>query len=155
MVRITILLVTITAWILCTISPSLAADDDSRSRLGPNPYLVEGAEALMFGNYNEGIRLTELGLETPPDWPDRSAALSNLCAGLAGSADYAEAIASCTSAIEIDDYNWQAYNNRAIANIGLGRIGAAQQDVDRGLELNPESSELTIVQQMVWTMARD
>jgi tetratricopeptide (TPR) repeat protein len=117
--------------------------------MGSNPHLSDGATALLYGNYSEGIRLTELGLEAPPGWTDRSAALSNLCAGLAGSAEYEKAIAHCTSAIKLDRDNWQAYNNRAIAHIGLGQIGKAQQDINRGFELNPDSSELFMVQQLV------
>jgi tetratricopeptide (TPR) repeat protein len=118
--------------------------------LGVSPYLSGGAAALLFGNYSEGIRLTEMGLTTPaPTLHDRSAALSNLCAGLAGSAEYNRAITHCTSAIEIDDDNWQAYNNRAIAHIGLGHVLAAQKDINRGLELNPGADELQMVQELV------
>ena len=149
MVRQLVTICTAAAWIVCISSSALAAGQ-ARILLGANPYLSDGATALLYGNYSEGIRLTELGLETPPKWTDRSAALSNLCAGLAGSAEYDEAVVHCTSAIEINNGNWQAYNNRAIAHVGLGNVDQAQQDIDRGFELNPDSSELWMVQQLVW-----
>ena len=148
MVRQIVAMSTAAAWIVCISSSALAAGE-SRILLGANPYLSNGATALLYGNYSEGIRLTELGLETPPEWSDRSAALSNLCAGLAGNGLYDEAIVHCTSAIEINDGNWQAYNNRAIAYIGVGQVNQAQQDINRGLTLNPDSSELLMVQQLV------
>jgi tetratricopeptide (TPR) repeat protein len=135
-------------------SSSSFAAGEGRILLGANPHLSDGATALLYGNYSEGIRLTELGLDGPPDRADRSAALSNLCAGLAGSAEYSEAIAQCTSAIEIDDDNWQAFNNRAIAHLGMGKLGKAQKDINRGLELNPGSSELLMVQQLVKNSTR-
>jgi tetratricopeptide (TPR) repeat protein len=153
MVRQVATLCTAAAWIVCMSSSSFAAGG-SRILLGANPYLSNGATALLYGDYSEGVRLTERGLESPPGWSDRSAALSNLCAGLAGNANYDEAITQCTSAIEINDDNWQAYNNRAIAHIGLGEINEAQQDINRGLKLNPDSSELLMVQQLVWNTPR-
>ena len=152
MVRKAAIFCTAVAWIVCISSPTLAAGNNSTTLLGTNPYLSDGATALQFGNYSEGVRLTRLGLKAPPQWSDRSAALSNLCAGFAGTAKYDEAIEHCTSAIEINDGNWQAYNNRAIAHVGLGNVKEAQQDVDRGLELNPESTELRSVQQLVWNV---
>jgi tetratricopeptide (TPR) repeat protein len=139
---------TTVAWIVCIGSPSFAAGE-TRTLLGTNPDLASGATALMFGRFDEGIRLTKLGLKAPPEFDDRSAALSNLCAGLAGTAKYKQAITYCTRAIEIRDDNWQAYNNRAIAYLGMGRITRAQNDVNQGLELNPESAQLQQVQHLV------
>ena len=139
---------TAAVWIVCTSSLTLAAGG-SRIVLGTEPHLSKGAIALLFGNYDEGIRLTKLGLGAPPDWSDRSGALSNLCAGFAGAAAYDQAIKHCTSAIAINESNWQAYNNRAIAFIGLGLAEEAQEDINRGLELNPESTQLLKVQQLV------
>ena len=53
----------------------------SKTVLGvTNEYLAAGAEALRLKDYDEGIRLTLLGLDRPTSPRDRSAALSNLCA---------------------------------------------------------------------------
>ncbi len=97
--------------IACITLPAFAGDDN-RVRLGADPQLSDGATALSIGNYGEGIRLTELGLKAPPARSDRSAAMSNLCAGFAGTQQYDLALTHCSAALEINDSNWQAYNNR-------------------------------------------
>ncbi len=134
--------------IACITLPAFAGDDN-RVRLGADPQLSDGATALSIGNYGEGIRLTELGLKAPPARSDRSAAMSNLCAGFAGTQQYDLALTHCSAALEINDSNWQAYNNRALAHFRLGDLEAAQRDIDRGLELNPKSGQLKRVQQLV------
>ena len=146
MVRITRL---VAIAIACITAPAFAGDN-SRVLLGADPQLADGATALSIGNYGEGIRLTERGLKAPPARDNRSGAMSNLCAGFAGTQDYDRALTHCSAALEIDDSNWQAYNNRALANFRLGDLEAAQKDIDRGLELNPESRELRGVQKLVW-----
>ena len=62
--------------------PELSQEQpDSRTVLGvANEYLAAGAEAIRLKEYDEGIRLTKIGLERPTSPRDRSAALSNLCA---------------------------------------------------------------------------
>ena len=139
----------VTVCIACIAAPAFATDNN-RVLLGSNPELSDGATALSIGNYSEGIRLTEIGLEAPPARSNRSAAMSNLCAGFAGTQEYHRALTHCSAALEIDDGNWQAYNNRALASFRLGDLEAAQKDIDRGLELNPESRELRGVQKLVW-----
>jgi tetratricopeptide (TPR) repeat protein len=141
-------LVAIAIWIACITAPA-SAEDHKRMILGSDPNLSDGATALSTGNYDEGVRLTKLGLKAPPERGDRSAAMSNLCAGLAGTQKYDQALAHCRAALEIDDRNWQAYNNRALVYFRLGDLAAAQRDIDRGLALNPESGQLKRVQKLV------
>ena len=147
MVRIAVL-VAVFSWIALIGAP-VHADNDNRMRLGADPNLTDGATALSIGNYGEGIRLTELGLDAPPARNNRSAAMSNLCAGFAGTQEYQRALAHCTAALELDDHNWQAYNNRALAYLKLGDLAAARQDVNHGLEINPESGQLKRVQKLI------
>jgi tetratricopeptide (TPR) repeat protein len=134
--------------IVCITTPAFARDDN-RIILGADPQLSDGATALSVGNYSEGIRLTELGLKGPPARDDRSAAMSNLCAGFAGTKEYDLALTHCSAALQIDERNWQAYNNRALTHVLLGHLEAAQQDIDRGLQINPESGQLRQVQKLV------
>ena len=134
---------------IAVVTTSAYAGDDSRVLLGSDPHLSDGATALTTGNYGEGIRLTEIGLKAPPARNNRSAAMSNLCAGFAGTREYDLALRHCTAALEIDASNWQAFNNRALAHFRLGDLAAAQQDLDRGLALNPESGQLKRVQELV------
>jgi tetratricopeptide (TPR) repeat protein len=77
--------------------------------------------------------------------------MSNLCAGFAGTREYDLALTHCSAAIQINDRNWQAYNNRALTHLRLGHLKAAQHDIDRGLEINPESGQLKRVQKLVRT----
>jgi Flp pilus assembly protein TadD len=128
-------------WIACISSLVHASDRDSIV-LGVNPQLADGATALTIGNYDEGIRLTQLGLNSPPKPRHRSAALSNLCAGFGATSQFERALAHCTAALEIDKRNWQAYNNRAVAYLGLGRLEAAEADITRAVVLNPRSEKL-------------
>ena len=146
MVRIPLLVTAV--WIACITAPAYAGDDN-RVRIGADPNLSDGATALSIGNYGEGIRLTELGLDAPPMRNNRSAAMSNLCAGFNGTQEYRRAIEHCSAALELDDSNWQAHNNRALAYFRLGNLEAAQKDIDRGLELNPESGKLKRVQKLI------
>ncbi len=145
MMRITCMAV---LWIAC-ISSLVHASDLDRTVLGVNSQLADGATALTIGNYDEGIRLTKLGLNRPPKLNQRSAALSNLCAGFDGAEQYEQALTHCTAALEINRRNWQAYNNRAVAFLGLGDLVAAHADISRAVALNPKSSSLRRVQQAV------
>ena len=65
--------------------------------------------------YDEGIRLTKLGLDRPASPRDRAAALSNLCAAHAAKNEPDLAIGYCTESLTINDANWRAYSNRAYA----------------------------------------
>jgi hypothetical protein len=61
---------------------------DTRTVVGvENEYLAAGAEALFAKEYDEGIRLTILGLERPTLPRDRANAFSNLCAAYAAKRD--------------------------------------------------------------------
>ena len=127
----------------------LVSSEEPLMHRGANPHLANGATALTLRHFDEGIRHTQRGLDRPAKRRDRAAALSNLCAGFDGQQDYEQALAHCNAALEIDDDNWQAYNNRALAHLGLGELDQAQLDIDRGLELNPKAKELRRVQALV------
>lgn len=144
-VRMAALLVVAAPW---WVGEPAGAEEPLLNR-GANTHLADGATALTLRNFEEGIRHTQQGLAKPAKHRDRSAALSNLCAGFDGQGEYEQALKHCNEALEIDDDNWQAYNNRALAYLGLGDLERAQQDIDRGLELNPDSTELVRVQQLV------
>jgi tetratricopeptide (TPR) repeat protein len=141
-------------WIAC-ISSLVHASDLERTIFGVNAQLADGATALSVGNYDEGIRLTKLGLSGPPKPEQRSAALSNLCAGFDGNEQYERALAHCTAALEINNRNWQAYTNRAVAYLGMGELEAAEVDISRAVALNPKSKKLRRVQRAVRRWADD
>jgi tetratricopeptide (TPR) repeat protein len=126
-----------------------ASDADNTTVLGVNPRLSDGARALEFRNYADGVRLTREGLRAEPSARNRAAGLSNLCAGYAGLGRFAEALSACDEALSIRGGNWRVYNNRAIANLGLGRLAAAREDLEQGLMLNPGSPTLLKVLDLI------
>ncbi|MDH5567963.1 MAG: tetratricopeptide repeat protein [Myxococcales bacterium] len=125
------------------------AQEDPSVVIGVSRHLSDGATALELGNYEEGIRLTMLGLKSSTRPRDRIGALSNLCAGYVGTQNYDEALRYCNRAIRLDPNNWRAYNNRGLAYLGLGNLEAARSDVERGFEINPSGNSLEIVAKLV------
>jgi len=122
--------------------------------LGPlNTLLAEGAAALEAGRFEEGIRLTLEGLQTPSSVRDRAAGHANLCAGYAALKRWDEALDHCNRSIVLDRGNWRAFNNRAAVYVGKGRYDEALADVRTGLELAPQSrtlkESLNVVQQHI------
>jgi tetratricopeptide (TPR) repeat protein len=123
---------------------------DSRTVLGvTNEYLAAGAEALRLKEYDEGIRLTKLGLERPTAPRDRAAALSNLCAAHAAKNEPDTAIQYCTESIGINDANWHAYSNRAYAYYLKRLFDQADADLDIALSLNPSARQMPQIRGMM------
>ena len=116
---------------------------ESKTVLGPrNPPLKEGAEALLAGRIEEGIRLTHLGLDAALGRRERQAGLSNLCAGYVLSGRYETALGYCNEALAEDEDNWRALCNRALIYMHLERYDEARADLDRGQEIAPGSTHL-------------
>jgi tetratricopeptide (TPR) repeat protein len=123
---------------------------DTRTVVGvQNEYLAAGAEALAAKRYDEGIRLTILGLERPTLPRDRANALSNLCAAHAAKREPAIAIDYCTQSLEIDSRNWHAYSNRAYAYYLSLKFKEADDDLDRALALNPSARQMPQIRGML------
>ena len=123
---------------------------DSRTVLGvANEYLAAGAEALRIKQYDEGIRLTKLGLERPASPRDRSAALSNLCAAHAAKNEPDLAIGYCTESLGINDANWRAYSNRAYAYYLKRMFDQADADLDVALSINPNAKQMPQIRGMM------
>ena len=114
----------------------------SNTVIGPNVMLADGAEALMRGDWQRGIQLTQMGLTFAVTQQDRASALANLCAGFAALKQYQRALEHCDQSIELVSDNWRTWQNRAAANLGLGRIEESLRDIQRGLQLNPDSDSL-------------
>ena len=123
---------------------------DSRTVLGPaNEYLSAGAEAIRVKQYDEGIRLTKLGLERPASPRDRSAGLSNLCAAHAARNEPDLAIGYCSESLAIVDANWRAYSNRAYAYYLKRMFDQADADLDVALALNPSAKQMPQIRGMM------
>lgn len=123
---------------------------DSRTVLGVvNEYLAAGAEAIRVKQYDEGIRLTKLGLERSSSPRDRAAALSNLCAAHAAKSEPDVAIGYCTESLEINNENWRAYSNRAYAYYLKRMFDEADTDLDVALSLNPNARQMPQIRGMM------
>jgi tetratricopeptide (TPR) repeat protein len=126
------------------------AQPDSRTVIGvANEYLAAGAEAIRIKEYDEGIRLTKLGLERPASPRDRSAALSNLCAAHAAKNEPDLAIGYCTDSLGINDANWRAYSNRAYAYYLKRMFDQADADLDVALSINPNAKQMPQIRGMM------
>ena len=134
--------------------PSASAETPAASSntvIGPNVMLADGAEALMRGDWQRGVQLTQMGLTFAISQQDRASALANLCAGFAALKQYQRALEHCDQSIALVNDNWRTWQNRAAANLGLGKVEDSLRDIQRGLQINPDSDSL----QKTLAIARD
>jgi tetratricopeptide (TPR) repeat protein len=114
-----------------------------------NEYLAAGAEAIRAKQYDDGIRLTKIGLEHSASPRDRAGALSNLCAAYAAKGESDLAIKSCTDSLAIDSENWRAYNNRSYAYYLKGRYRQADSDLKKAIAINPNARQMATIRGMI------
>jgi regulator of sirC expression with transglutaminase-like and TPR domain len=119
--------------------------DSHKQVIGPrNPYLADGADALVRGDIERGVELTEKGLEIAQGSYELKAALSNLCAGYLLVKQPQKALQACNRVLEEDPTFWRAYNNRALVYLELGEFELSEVDIERGQELRPKSKNLEL-----------
>ena len=138
------------------LQPGLAqADDSDRMETGTktvigvrNVPLKSGAEALLGGDYEEGVRLTHLGLKQAFGVREEEAALSNLCAGYLQLQKYDTALQYCETLLARNDENWRAYNNRALIYMKTKQWDKAEADLIKGEELRPGAHTMKLARAM-------
>ena len=136
----------------CLFSGAVSAQiADNRTILGAgNEFLSAGAFSIRMGQYDEGIRLTQLGLTRyQPSMSDRAAAESNLCAAHAAKGEPDVAIAHCTESLRLEQRNWRAHNNRAYAYYLLGDLSQATFDLDAAAAINPDAKQVIQLRGMI------
>ncbi len=147
------LLLTMTALLASSLVSPCAAQgaDRMKSETGPttvlgpsNPALHDGAQALLAGRAEDGVRLTLLGLEAAADSREEESALSNLCAGYILLENYVEAKKFCDLLLVRNDQSWRGYNNRAVIHLKLKQYELADQDLKRGEQLRPGAHTLKV-----------
>jgi len=121
----------------------------SRTIIGTNDALAEGAEQIRMRQYDEGIRLTNLGLAQAASVNERAAALSNLCAAYAAKGNADQAIDYCTQSIALREDNWRAYSNRSYAYYLKGRYREAHEDLDVAASINPDAPTIEKIRGMI------
>ncbi len=124
-------------------------DADSKTVLGPsNIYLYDGAQALLAGDGEEGVRLTLQGLKTAMNRREELIGHANLCAGFLLVSQYETALEHCNWVIEREPNHWRTYNNRAIVFLRMERFEDSEADIRKGQRLNPHSENLKEVKGM-------
>jgi tetratricopeptide (TPR) repeat protein len=127
------------------------APPDNRSVLGGgNDLLAAGSNAIRAGLYDEGIRLTMLGLDRRDNSDgERAAALSNLCAAYAAKNVPDTAIQFCTQSLAIDSRNWRAFSNRSYAYWLKGMFAEATFDLDAAAGISPKAKQVLQIRGMI------
>lgn len=132
------------------LTTGLLAQDDARTVIGPdNVDLYDGAQALMAGDAEAGVRLTLSGLGMANTRKERLTAFGNLCAGYVLLDELDTALDYCNRALEISDRHWRSYSNRALIFVKKKRYSEAEADIRAGLELAPNSRQLKVVRSML------
>lgn len=127
----------------------MKSDTGPKTVIGPtNPALHDGAQALLAGHAEDGVRLTLAGLKVAAGRREEEAALSNLCAGYILLEKYSEALRYCDLLLARTDENWRAYNNRAVIFIKTRQYDRAEQDLVRAEALRPGAHTLKVARAM-------
>jgi tetratricopeptide (TPR) repeat protein len=138
------------SFLFVLLASSAVYAQEAKTVVGPsNVWLAEGASALLAGDAEEGIRLTNVGLKSAMGKRDKVAGLSNLCAGYAMLGLWQTALKYCDQAIDLNDRHWRAYSNRALVYINLGRFADAEADIVKGEQLAPNSGKVKSVRAML------
>lgn len=120
-------------------------NDGAMSVIGPrNPSLADGADALLNGDFDEGVELTLKGLAVAQGRHEKKTGLTNLCAGYFMAGKYRFALDACNQLVELDPNSWRGYNNRALVLMELERFEESAADVERGIELSPYAKKLKL-----------
>jgi tetratricopeptide (TPR) repeat protein len=117
---------------------------------GPrNVDLMAGADALLAGDAEEGVRLTVAGLGYAATRSDRLTGMSNLCAGYILLARFDDALEQCDKVLSEDAEHWRALANRALIYVLKGSYDKAAKDLDRAEELAPAAPSIKNVRELL------
>jgi tetratricopeptide (TPR) repeat protein len=134
---------------LCLVA-AIAQGQESKTVLGPaNPDLYYGAEALLAGDVDEGVRLTLLGLKRAANARERITGMSNLCAGYIMLEQYETGLSYCDSVLAENDRHWRSYSNRALAYLKMGRFEETEADLRNAEAIAPNARTVKVVRSML------
>lgn len=145
--------------LLAGIMPQPAAMAQNADRMDPqtsamttigqrNPPLYDGAQALLAGRDEDGVRLTLEGLRLAQGKREEEAALSNLCAGYIRLRQFDTAMNYCNMLLERNQKSWRGYNNRAVIYLEHKEYEKADQDLKRAEAINPGAHTLKVARGM-------
>lgn len=134
---------------MCLVAAGAAAEQQ-KTVIGPsNPELHDGAQALLAGDAEEGVRLTLVGLAHATSKRERMIGMSNLCAGYIMLKDLDTALDYCDRVIAEDDRFWRAYSNRALIHVLQKRLEEAEADLEKAEAISPNSRNVKVVRSML------
>ena len=108
-----------------------------------NGLVNDAAGMLDRKDWQGGTLLTREALRSGDLTPENhAAALNNLCIGLTGLTQYADAMEACLQAIEMQPRQWQSYNNLANIYFFLGQYDKALAEYYKALSFRTDSSIL-------------
>jgi len=145
-----------TQWLMCPVVACLcllaaiSEGQENKTVLGPsNPDLYYGAQALLAGDGEEGVRLTLLGVKRAANSRDRITGKSNLCAGYIMLGQYEIALSYCDQVLAENDQHWRSYSNRALAYLKLGRFEDTEVDLQKAEAIAPNARTVKVVRSML------
>jgi len=145
-----------TRWLTCPVvaclclSAAVVEGQDNKTVLGPtNPDLYYGAEALLAGDGEEGVRLTLLGVKRATNSRDRITGMSNLCAGYIMLEQYEIGLSYCDQVLAENEQHWRSYSNRALAYLKLGRFEETEADLQNAEAIAPNARTVKVVRSML------
>ncbi len=115
-----------------------------------NAELSVGADALLAGDAEEGVRRTRAGLRLASSDAERLTGMSNLCAGYIMLERYDEALEQCNTVLAADDDHWRARTNRALIYVLAGRYDDADKDLTQAEELAPGAHTVKAVRDLLY-----
>ena len=110
-----------------------------------NQPLKAGADLMLAGDFEEGVRLTHIGLAQARGSREEEAGLSNLCAGYIKLEKYDLALQYCDMLLVRNERNWHGYNNRALLYIRTEQWDKAEADLIKGEALNAGAYTMKVV----------
>ncbi len=145
-----------TLWLNCPVvvclcvAAAVAQGQESKTVLGPsNIDLYYGAEALLAGDAEEGVRLTLLGVKRAANSRDRITGMSNLCAGYIMLEQYETGLSYCDMVLAENDRHWRSYSNRALAYLKMGRFEETEVDLQKAEAIAPNARTVKVVRSML------
>jgi tetratricopeptide (TPR) repeat protein len=117
--------------------------------LGADEYLVAGADAIRGGLYDDGIRMTLIGLERSPSNRNRAAGLANVCAAYVAKNEPDNALPYCDESLALNPENWRAYSNRAHAYFLQGRYAEAERDNAEAAARSPHAAHVQMIRKLL------
>jgi tetratricopeptide (TPR) repeat protein len=105
--------------------------------------LRQGNTYLEKGEIDKAKKSLMRALKSNLTDRQRATTMNSLCVAHLKEESWRKAEKFCDKAIEIFPVDWRYYNNRGNVYLGLGKIKAAIEQYEKGLDLAPNSSVIT------------